>query len=77
MTFSASDFRVIGPDGLTVGSLDTLAAYSCLDPAAQFTSEPLGRAQQYAGQVVIDSPTPTGVLVYLPINSENGWEWEF
>lgn len=75
--FAASEFRVIGPDGLTVSGLDTAAAYSCLDKPATFTDLPLGPGQQYAGQLVVDSPSPTGVLVFAPVGASAGWEWQF
>ena len=77
MYFSATDFKVIGPDGLTKSGLDTLAAYSCFDEGERFTSDDLGAGQQYAGQIVIDSPTPTGALVYAPGAVDGGWEWAF
>lgn len=75
--FSPSEFRVIGPDGLTVSALDALPAFSCLDQSEVFPMEPLGPGQQYAGAVVIDSPTPTGTLVYQPGAAAAGWEWQF
>lgn len=77
VSFSASDFKVIGPDGLTVSSLGTAAAYSCLDQADMFEPGPLGPGQQYAGQIVVDSPTATGSLVYAPPAAQGGWEWHF
>ena len=75
--FSPSDFKVIGADGLTVGNLGTFAAFSCLDDSEMFPQEELGRGQQYAGQIVLDSPTPSGVLIYAPSGSGTGWEWQF
>lgn len=72
-----NDFKFIGPDGLTFSNVATMATYSCLPDNEQFSSDPLGPGQQYAGRMVFDLPAPTGVLIYRPAITEGGWEWEF
>lgn len=74
-TFTAADFSVIGPDGLTVDDVQG-QAYLCLGPAG-FTQDLIGPGQQYAGTVVIDSPATSGTLVYKAAGEATGWEWQF
>lgn len=74
-TFTAADFSVVGPDGLTVSDVQG-QAFSCLGEN-EFTYDPMGPGQQYAGTVVIDSPATSGVLVYKPGGEPTGWEWPF
>lgn len=75
-TFTAGDFRIIGPDGLTITDVQGQAA-SCLGDNG-FTYQPIGPGQQYAGTVVLDSPVTSGVLVYAPPGmGGTGWEWPF
>jgi hypothetical protein len=76
-SFSAFDFQIIGQDGLTVSNLATAATYSCLNPSETFTSGQLRPGQKYAGTILLDSPSPTGTLIYAPANSSIGWEWQF
>lgn len=75
-TFTASDFQIIGPDGLTITDVQG-QAFSCLGDNG-FTYQPLGPGQQYAGTVVLDAPVTSGVLVYKPpAFGGAGWEWQF
>ena len=76
-TISASDFKFIGPDGLTVSDLGTFGAFSCLDEGG-FASEALGPGQKYAGSIVLDLPATTGTLIFAPyFGQTGGWEYAF
>lgn len=81
VSFSASDFSVIGPDGVTHTDVGDFEAYSCLADSQMFTSDPLGAGQKYVGTIVIDSPVTTGSLVLngttLGVGNAGGWEWQF
>ena len=75
---SATDFAVIGPDGTKEFDVAGAAALNCLAPSERLTSEPMGSGQQYVGTIVLDSPTPSGTLVFTtPALQGNGWEWRF
>jgi hypothetical protein len=76
ISFTESDFRVIGPDGVTVPNV-TGNAYSCLGSGRTLSGVQIGPGQQYVGTVVIDSPVTSGSLVFAPAGSATGWEWEF
>ncbi len=76
-TLTPYDFAFIGPDGVTVDSVDTPATYGCVDQTQQFTSNPLSPASQYRGTVVLDVPAPNGTLIYRPSPLDYGFEWEF
>lgn len=77
LSFSPSDFRVIGADGITQSNLASAASFSCLDQSEMFPQDILGTGQQYTGTILLDSPTPSGVLIYAPPFSSTGWEWQF
>ncbi|MGY1592251.1 hypothetical protein ACI79D_09775 [Geodermatophilus sp. SYSU D00708] len=76
---SSYDFAFIGPDGITVDNVDTMATYGCLPDGQEFTQNSLGPGQQYTGQIVLDVPAPNGTLVYRPsvLGGSGGWEWTF
>jgi hypothetical protein len=78
-TVSPSEFDFIGPDNITVTEVDTFASFTCLADGQQFTQDPLGPGQQYVGQLVLDVPAPSGVIIYRPyiVNGGGGWEWKF
>jgi hypothetical protein len=78
-TVSPAEFDFIGPDNITVTEIDTFAAFTCLADADQFTQDPLGSGQQYVGQIVLDVPAPSGVVIYKPyvMGGGGGWEWTF
>lgn len=78
VTFQPGDFRIIGPDGVTVSALDG-NAYSCLPQQEMFTPDLLAPGQQYTGTVVLDSPVTSGSLIYAPqgLGGTTGWEWQF
>jgi hypothetical protein len=65
-------------DGVTVSSVDTIAAFTCAPDDEQLPSGPLGSGQQYVGTVVLDVPETTGIVQYRPLYlSQGGWEWHF
>ncbi|MGY1601706.1 hypothetical protein [Geodermatophilus sp. SYSU D00815] len=74
--FTADQFQVIGPDGVTVTSLNG-NSYSCLHESRRITQDFLGDAQQYRGTVILDSPVDHGSLVFLVAGTDGGWEWTF
>jgi hypothetical protein len=74
--FTADQFHVIGPDGITLTSLGG-NSYSCIDDRRKITQDFLGDAQQYRGTVVLDSPVEHGTLIFLVAGAEGGWEWTF
>lgn len=78
LTFQPTDFKVIGPDGVTVSALGG-NAYSCLPQQEMFTLDLLAPGQQYTGTVVLDSPVTSGSLIYAPQGGggSTGWEWQF
>jgi hypothetical protein len=78
VSFSEYDFAFIGPDGITVTSVDG-NAWTCLSQEERFTSDALGPGQQYAGTIVVDLPATTGTLIFSPsvLSEPGGWEWQF
>ncbi|GAB3349923.1 hypothetical protein GCM10027300_13400 [Modestobacter lapidis] len=78
ISVSPYDFKFIGSDGITVDELATAATYSCFDSDQTFTSDGLGPAQMYVGNVVIDAPEAAGTLVFDPSWGQMGaWEYNF
>jgi hypothetical protein len=78
LTLSGYDFRLIGADGITVGSLDSAATYGCLEDAQEFTSDTLGPGQMYVGAIILDVPAANGTLVLDPSwGQTGGWEYNF
>lgn len=75
---SASDWSVIGPDGLTQSNLDTFASYSCLAERDELPYS-IGRGENVVGKIVLDTSADTGILVYKPWygGGVTGWEWEY
>jgi hypothetical protein len=78
-SFNPTDFDFIGPDNITVTNVDTFPAFTCLDDGQKFTQDSLGSGQQYVGQIVLDVPASSGVIVYKPyvLSDNGGWEWKF
>jgi hypothetical protein len=77
-TVGSGDFRFIGADGITFDDVDTIATYGCMDSATEFTQDPLGPSQMYAGQIVLDLPASTGTLIFAPYwGQSGGWEYTF
>ena len=76
-TVNPNDFSFVGPDGLTVSNLATMAAYSCVDQGQMLTSNALAPGSQYAGTVLLDLPASSGSVIYHPMGNPTGWEWSF
>lgn len=70
-------WKAIAANGTTFnGDVFTAAAYMCLDDAERFPSA-LGPAEKATGKIVLDVPTPTGVLVHQQGFMPTGWEWAY
>ena len=76
-SFEAKDFSYVGADGITNPNVSTLPAYACLPDGEQSTADPLGPGQTFVGTIVLDVPVTTGTLIYRPIYTDGGWEWNF
>lgn len=71
------NWTAIAPNGTTSNADPaSAAALMCLDDADALPSS-LGPAQQATGQIVLDVANPKGTLVYTPMFSNAGWEWEY
>jgi hypothetical protein len=79
-TVRAPDFRLLGPDGVTLTQAGTPSADSCLPDAESFPTGPLAAGQQLSGTVVLDVPgttATTGTIVFAPDFLTIGGEWAF
>jgi hypothetical protein len=76
--FTATDFSIIGPDGITESNVDTYAASSCL-PEGDLLPMAIGPGENVVGKVVLDTAAPSGVVVFKPWygGGATGWEWPF
>jgi hypothetical protein len=76
--FTATDFAIIGPDGITESNVDTYAGTSCL-PEGDLLPMAIGPGENVVGKVVLDTAAPSGVVVYKPWygGGVTGWEWPF
>lgn len=64
-------------DGNTSNAaLDSFGAFTCL-PSSQMLPSFVGPGQSARGIIVLDTPTPSGVLVFKDILEPTGWEWEY
>jgi hypothetical protein len=73
----ASGWKDIADNGTTFnGDLRTLEAIMCFDSAERFPSD-LGPGEKATGKIVLDVPTPMGVLVQRQGFMLAGWEWEY
>ena len=70
-------WKAIADNGTTFnGNVSTGASYMCLKDAERFPSA-LGPGEKATGKIVLDVPTPTGVLVHQQGFMPTGWEWEY
>lgn len=76
MPFDTYSFGLIDADGVVVNAPDTWGALSCLADADMMPDE-VTDGKTATGTVVLDSPTPSGVVTFQPTGVEGGWEWEF
>lgn len=70
-------WKAVADNGTTFnGDLGTFEAFMCFDDAERFPSA-LGPGEKATGKIVLDVPTPTGVLVHKQGFMPTGWEWEY
>lgn len=70
-------WKAIADNGTTFnGSLSSFSAFMCFPDAERFPSA-LGPGEKATGKIVLDVPTPTGVLVHQQGFMPAGWEWEY
>lgn len=70
-------WKAIADNGTTFnGNITTFAATMCLNDTERFPSA-LGPGEKATGTIVVDVPTPTGVLIHQQGFMPLGWEWEY
>jgi hypothetical protein len=70
-------WKAIAENGTTFnGDVNSFEALMCLPAAERFPSA-LGPAEKATGKIVMDVPTPTGVLVHKQGFMPAGWEWAY
>jgi hypothetical protein len=70
-------WKAIADNGTTFnGNIRTFASIMCLNDTERFPSA-LGPGEKATGTIVVDVPTPTGVLVHQQGFMPLGWEWEY
>lgn len=73
----ASGWKAIAENGTTFnGNLVSFEAITCLTDNERFPSK-LGPAEKATGKIVLDVPTPTGVVVHRQGFMSEGWEWNY
>jgi hypothetical protein len=73
-----NDWGIADPEGGTSFDVVDEAATTCLDPPEKFPTDPLRSDQQVSGTFVLNSPTPTGTVLFsTPAVPGRGWEWTF
>ncbi len=73
-----NDWGIADPDGGTSFDVVDEAATTCLDSPQRFPTDPLRSNQQLSGTFVLNSPTPTGTVLFsTPAVPGRGWEWKF
>lgn len=71
------DWKVIDQDGFTVnGSPMAGVAYSCLTDSERIPGV-VGAGESVRGSVVLEVPTPTGVIILGQPGLDGGWEWAY
>lgn len=74
MPLTADAFEIVSDDGLVHVETQTDAAWACFDDS-DLSPPFVGAGETASGLVVLDSPVPSGTLVYAP--GGRGWEWRF
>jgi hypothetical protein len=70
-------WKAIADNGTTYnGSLFSMESIMCFPDTERFPSA-LGPGEKATGKIVLDVPTPTGVLVHKQGFMPAGWEWEY
>ncbi len=73
---SAGSWKAVADNGTTFnGSLASGAAFSCLSNAELIAGE-IGPGESVVGSVILDVPSPTGVLIYQD-SPGIAWEWVY
>lgn len=76
MLLNEGVFKVIAENGTTFnGYVGSAAAYGCLNDEERFPSS-FGPAERISGSLILDVPTPTGVIVADNFGL-GGWEWVY
>lgn len=74
--FAGGSWTAIADNGTTFnGDPWSYTAVTCVDDVDRFPSI-IGPGERVAGAVILDVPTPTGVLVLSP-EPGLGWEWKY
>lgn len=74
--FAGGSWSAIADNGTTFnGDPWSYAAVTCVDDVERLPSI-IGPGERVAGAVILDVPTPSGVLVLSP-EPGLGWEWEY
>jgi hypothetical protein len=75
---SPNDWGIAGADGSTNFDVVDEAAATCLDAPEKFPTDPLRSDQEVSGTFVLNSPTPSGTVLFsTPAVPGRGWEWKF
>lgn len=70
-------WKAVADNGTTFnGNIMTASSFMCLNDEENFPSA-LGPGEKATGTLVLDVPTPTGVLVHKQGFMPAGWEWEY
>lgn len=70
-------WKAVADNGTTFnGDLGSFEAFMCFPDAERFPSA-LGPGEKATGKIVLDVPTPAGVLVHKQGFMPAGWEWEY
>lgn len=70
-------WKAIAANGTTFnGDLMSFESIMCLPEAENFPSA-LGPGEKATGKIILDVPTPTGVLVHKQGFMPTGWEWQY
>lgn len=70
-------WKVVADNGTTFnGDVMSMSSFSCLNDEETFPSA-LGPGEKATGTIILDVPTPTGVLIHQQGFMPAGWEWEY
>ena len=70
-------WKTIAANGTTFnGYLMSFESVTCLPEAGNFPSA-LGHGEKATGKIILDVPTPTGILVHKQGFMTAGWEWQY
>lgn len=70
-------WKAVADNGTTFnGDIMTASSFMCLNDEETFPSA-LGPGEKATGTIMLDVPTPTGVLVHKQGFMATGWEWEY